>query len=403
MRAITRYACAAAALALSAGIATASERGIKVGVLTDMSGPFADITGRGSVVAAEMAVEYFGPTVLGRPITIISADHLNKADVGSSIAREWLDRDKVDVIMDVPNSSVGKSIQSLTRDKNRAFLITGGQLLDFTGFDCSPTSVMWSSDTYAISAGTGRALFKAGATDWFILTVDIAFGISVEETVTRIITGLGGTVRGAVRHPLNTQDSSSFLLRAQSSGAKVIALANAGTDTIRIIKQAREFGMTTGPQKIAALAFFTDDVHALGLETAQGTTLTESFYWDQTDETRAWSERFKARMGGKPPTSLQAGAYGALLHYLKSMAAAGTDDAKIVVAKMKEMPVNDFYTKNVRVREDGRILRDFYLFEVKKPSESKYPWDYYKLVSRIPADEAVRPLAEGKCPFVKAN
>lgn len=403
MIAMSRRKCAFGAAAFVAGAARASERGIKIGVLTDMSGPYADITGRGSVIAAELAIEDFGPTVLSRPITIVSADHLNKADVGAAIVREWIDNNRVDVILDVPNSTVGRSVQSLTREKNRVFLITGGQLLAFTGLDCSPTSVMWSSDTYAISAGTGRALFKAGGTEWFILTVDIAFGVSVEETVTKVITGLGGRVRGAIRHPINTQDFSSFLLTAQASGANVIALANAGGDTIRAIKQAREFGMAHGAQKLAALAFFTDDVHALGLDTAQGTILTESFYWDQTDETRAWSKRFMARMSGKPPTSLQAGAYGAVLHYLKAVAAAGTDDAKTVVDMMKATLVNDFYTKGVRIREDGRVLRDFYLFEVKTPSESRYPWDYYKLVARIPAEEAARPLAEGNCPFVKLN
>ncbi len=373
---------------------------VKIGVLSDMSSLYSDIAGPGSVVAAQMAVKDFGGKVAGKPIEIISADHLNKADVGSAIARQWFDQDHVDVIVDVPTSSIALSVQDIAKEKGKVFLISGAASSDLTGKACSPTGVHWTYDTYALAHGTGGALVKQGGDSWFFLTADYAFGHALENDTSAVVKAAGGKVLGAVNVPLNNADFSSFLLQAQASKAKVIGLANAGGDTINSIKQAAEFGIVAGGQRLAGLLVFISDVNSLGLAAAQGLVLTESFYWDQNDETRAWAKRFIAERG-KVPSMVQAGVYGAVTHYLKAIEAAKTDEGKAVVGKMRELPINDFMTKNGRLREDGRVERDMYLFQVKTPGESKYPYDYYKQLATIPAAEAFRPLSESACPLVK--
>jgi len=373
---------------------------VKIGVLSDMSSLYSDIAGPGSVVAAQMAVKDFGGKVAGKPIEIISADHLNKADVGSAIARQWFDQDHVDVIVDVPTSSIALSVQDIAKEKGKVFLISGAASSDLTGKACSPTGVHWTYDTYALAHGTGGALVKQGGDSWFFLTADYAFGHALENDTSAVVKAAGGKVFGAVNVPLNNADFSSFLLQAQASKAKVIGLANAGGDTINSIKQAAEFGIVAGGQRLAGLLVFISDVNSLGLAAAQGLVLTESFYWDQNDETRAWAKRFIAERG-KVPSMVQAGVYGAVTHYLKAIEAAKTDEGKAVVGKMRELPINDFMTKNGKLREDGRVERDMYLFQVKTPGESKYPYDYYKQLATIPAAEAFRPLSESACPLVK--
>jgi len=392
----------AAAGCLIGGTAQAqiSDDIVKIGVLSDMSSLYSDIAGPGSVVAAQMAVKDFGGKVAGKPIEIISADHLNKADVGSAIARQWFDQDHVDVIVDVPTSSIALSVQDIAKEKGKVFLISGAASSDLTGKACSPTGVHWTYDTYALAHGTGGALVKQGGDSWFFLTADYAFGHALENDTSAVVKAAGGKVLGAVNVPLNNADFSSFLLQAQASKAKVIGLANAGGDTINSIKQAAEFGIVAGGQRLAGLLVFISDVNSLGLAAAQGLVLTESFYWDQNDETRAWAKRFIAERG-KVPSMVQAGVYGAVTHYLKAIEAAKTDEGKAVVGKMRELPINDFMTKNGRLREDGRVERDMYLFQVKTPGESKYPYDYYKQLATIPAAEAFRPLSESACPLVK--
>ncbi len=387
-------------LAATAAQAQVSDDVVKIGVLNDMSSLYADIGGQGSVTAARMAVEDFGGKVLGKPIEIIFADHQNKPDVGANIARQWIDTDKVDVIVDVPTSSVALAVQQVTKEKKRVFLMSGPASSDLTGKSCSPYGIAWTYDTYMLANGTGTALTKAGGDTWFFLTSDYAFGHALERDTGDAVKAAGGKVLGAVRHPLNNADFSSFLLQAQASKAKVIGLANAGGDTINSIKQASEFGIVAGGQKLAGLLVFITDVHSLGLKVANGLVITGSFYWDQNDETRAWSKKYFAKTG-KMPTMTQAGVYGEVLHYLKAIKAAGTDDADKVLAKMREIPINDFMTKNGKIRVDGRVVRDAYLFEVKKPEESKYPWDYYKVLATIPADQVTRPLKDGGCDLVK--
>jgi branched-chain amino acid transport system substrate-binding protein len=394
---------AVAAFALTAGAASAqgiSGDVVRIGVMSDMSSLYADIGGPGSVAAAELAVKDFGGTVAGKRIEIVQADHQNKPDVGSSIVRQWIDNDGVDAIADVPTSSVALAVQQITKDKGKVFLMSGPASSDLTGKSCSPTGVHWTYDTYALAHGTGSALVKQGGDTWYFLTADYAFGHALERDTGNVVKESGGKVLGAVRHPLNTPDFSSFLLQAQASKAKIIGLANAGGDTINAIKQAAEFGIVAGGQRLAGLLVFITDVHSLGLKTANGLVLTEAFYWDQNDETRAFSKKFEAVMN-KKPSMVQAGVYGAVMHYLKAIDAIKTDDGKAVVDQMKKMPINDFMTKNGKVREDGRVMRDMYLFEVKKPEESKGPWDYYKQLAVIPAEEAFRPLKDGGCPFVK--
>jgi len=387
-------------LAATAAQAQISDDVVKIGVLNDQSGLYADIGGQGSVTAAKMAVEDFGGTVLGKKIEVIFGDHQNKPDVGANIARQWIDTDKVDTIVDVPTSSVALAVQAVTKEKKRIFLMSGPASSDLTGKSCSPYGIAWTYDTYMLANGTGSALTKAGGDSWFFITADYAFGAALERDTGEAVKAAGGKVVGAVKHPLNNADFSSFLLQAQASKAKIVGLANAGGDTINSIKQASEFGIVSGGQKLAGLLVFVTDIHSLSLKVTQGLVITESFYWDQNDETRAWSKKFFAKTG-KMPTMTQAGVYGEVMHYLKAIQAAGTDDADKVVAKMKATPVNDFMTKNATIRQDGRVMRDAYLFEIKKPDESKYPWDYYKLIATIPAAQAARDMKDGGCDFIK--
>jgi branched-chain amino acid transport system substrate-binding protein len=398
-------AAAAAVLGLAnAGAhAQGAPKPIKIGVMNDMSSVYSYLGGMGSVAAANMAVKDFGGKVLGRPIEVIYADHQNKPDIGAGIARQWFDEQGVDAIVDLPTSSVAIAVQQVAKDKGKVTLISNGGSSELTGKFCSPTGVHWTYDTYAMAHGTGSAVVKQGGTSWFFLTADYAFGHALQDDTAAVVKAAGGTVVGSVNVPLNNSDFSSFLLQAQQSKAKVIGLANAGGDTVNSIKQASEFGIVAGGQRLAGLLVFIMDVDSLGLKTAQGLLLTEAYYWDQNDATRAFAKRFEAAYNGKVPTSGQAGVYGAVSHYLKAMQAAGTDDALKVVAKMREIPINDFMTKNGHLREDGRVMRDMYLFEVKKPDESKYPYDYYKQLAVIPADQAYRPLSESECPLVKKN
>ncbi len=389
--------------ALGAGLAHAqiSDGVVKIGVLNDQSSLYADLSGQGSVVAARMAVEDVGAAAKGLKVEIISADHQNKADVGSSIARKWYEAEKVDVIVDVPNSAVALAVNQITRDMGKAFLNSGAASSDLTGKACSPNTVHWTYDTWALANGTGKAIVKTGGDSWFFLTADYAFGHSLEQNTEAVVLAHGGKVLGKVRHPLNTADFSSFLLQAQASKAKIIGLANAGGDTTNAIKQAAEFGIVKGGQNLAGLLLFLTDVHGLGLPTAQGLIFTEAFYWDANDKTRVWSKKFAERNRGIHPTMIHAGVYGAVLHYLKAVEALKSDDGAKVIAKMKELPTDDPLFGKGTVRADGRKVHDMYLFEVKKPAESKGAWDYYKLRATIPAAEAFRPLDKGDCPLVK--
>ena len=394
----------AAAFALSAGLAQAqvSDGVIKIGVLNDQSGTYADLAGPGSVVAARMAVEDFGAKKKGMKVEIVVADHQNKPEVGSSIARQWYDVDKVDMIVDVPTSSVALAVSQITKDKNKVLLVSTGASSDLYGKACTPNTIHWTYDTWSLANGTGSAVVKTGGKTWFFLTADYAFGHALERDTEAVVLKNGGKVLGKVRHPFPSSDMSSFLLQAQASKAKVIGLANAGADTINAIKQGAEFGIVKGGQQFAGLLVFLTDVHSLGLNTAQGLLLTESFYWDLNDQTRAFSKRFAKLHKGAMPTMGQAGVYSAVLHYLKAVEALKSDapGAK-VAAKMKELPTDDPVFSKGRVRQDGRKIHNMYLFEVKKPSESKGAWDYYKLRSTIPADQAFRPEKDGGCPLVK--
>jgi branched-chain amino acid transport system substrate-binding protein len=396
---------AACALAAHFGVASAQVSGdvVKIGILNDQSGPYADLGGKGSVTAAQMAADDFGGKVLGKPIQIVGADHQNKPDIASNIANQWIDTENVDVIADVPTSSVALAVQEITKNKNRVHLISGAASSDLTGKACSPTAVHYAYDTYALAKGTGGALVKEGGDSWFFITADYAFGHALEKDTSAAVIAAGGKVVGAVRHPFpGTTDFSSFLLQAQSSGAKVVGFANAGADTINSIKQAGEFGLVAGGQKLAGLLVFLSDVHSLGLKTAQGLVITDGWYWDRDDESRAWAKKFAEKNGGKMPTMVQAGVYSSVMHYLKAVDAAKTDEGKAAVAKMREMPINDFFAKNGKIREDGRMVHDMLLVQVKKPEESKGPYDYYKILTVIPGDEAFRPMkAEFGCPLVK--
>ncbi len=374
---------------------------IKIGVLNDQSGLYADLAGQGSVVAARMAVEDFGAEKKGMKVEVIFADHQNKADVGSAIARQWYDVDKVDLIVDVPNSGVALAVSQITRDKGKAFIVSSAATSDLTGKACSPNTIHWTYDTWALANGTGNALVKQGADTWFFITADYAFGHALERDVEAVVLKNGGKVLGKVRHPLNTQDFSSFLLQAQASKAKVIGLANAGGDTTNAIKQGAEFGIVKGGQNFAGLLVFLTDVHALGLQTAQGLVFTETFYWDLNDRTRAFAKRFAERNRGIHPTMIHAGVYAGVTHYLKAVEALKSDDGTKVIAKMKEIPTDDPLFGKGTVRADGRKIHPAYLVEVKKPAESKAPWDYYKIRATIPAEQAFRPIDQGECPVVK--
>jgi branched-chain amino acid transport system substrate-binding protein len=404
MKALKRTLVAAAVgglLAAGAAQAQISDNLIKIGVLSDMSSLYTDLAGAGSVAAARMAVEDSGIEKRGYKVEIVSADHQNKPDVGSAIARQWYDSDKVDVIVDVPNSGVALAVNQITKDKGKAFLAVGPGTSDLTGKACTPNTVHWSYDTWMLANGTGTALTKAGGDSWFFITADYAFGQALERDTTAAVTKAGGKVLGGVKAPLNNQDFSSFLLQAQASKAKVIGLANAGGDTTNSIKQAAEFGIVKGGQSLAGLLVFLTDIHALGLPTAQGLIFTETFYWDMNDQTRAFAKRFAAADKGIHPTMVHAGVYASILHYLKAVEALKSDDGTKVIAKMKEMPTDDPLFGKGSIRVDGRKIHPAYLVEVKKPAESKAPWDYYKIRATIPADQAFRPLADGGCPLVK--
>jgi len=399
MRIGTSLALVAAALFGTA--AQAQNVSVKIGVMNDMSSLYADISGPGAVTAAKMAVEDFNPAAHGMKVEIVSADHQNKPDVGSNIARQWFDVDHVDVIVDVPTSSVALAVSDVTREKNKVFLVSGAASSDLTGPKCSPNTVHWTYDTWMLAHGTGTALVKTGGDTWYFLTADYAFGHALERDTAAVVTAAGGKVLGGVKHPLNTQDFSSFLLQAQSSKAKVIGLANAGGDTINSIKQGAEFGITAGGQQFAGLLVFITDVNSLGLKTAQGLVLTETWYWDMNDANRAWTKRFQAERPGKFPSMVQAGVYSATLHYLKAVAATkSAADGKAVVSQMKALPTEDSLFGKGYIRPDGRKIHPAYLFQVKKPEESKYAGDVYNVRATIPAEEAFRPLKDGGCPMV---
>jgi branched-chain amino acid transport system substrate-binding protein len=391
------------AIALAAVAApAAAQTNVKIGVLSDMSSLYADLGGAGSVLATRMAIEDFGAAAKGLRVEIVSADHQNRPDVGSNIARQWFDRDNVDVIVDVPNSGVALAVNGVTREKNKVFLVSGAATSALTGEQCSPNTIHWTYDTWALANGTGRAIVQQGGDTWFFMTADYAFGHQLEADTTAVVRQLGGRVVGGVRTPLNAPDFSSFLLQAQSSRAKIIGLANAGGDTINSIKQAAEFGIVRRGQSLAGLLIFITDVHGLGLETAQGLVFTDAFYWDQNDASRTFAQRFQAQNRGIRPTMVHAGVYSAVTHYLKAIEAArSTADGKAIVDRMKAMPTEDPLFGRGSVRADGRKIHDMYLYEVKKPSESRGAWDYYKLRATIPAAQAFRPVNEGNCPLVR--
>ncbi len=393
----TRTLALAAALLASTGMTAFAQTPVKIGILNDQSGVYADFGGKWSLDAAKMAVEDFGGKVLDRPIEIVTADHQNKPDIATAIARKWYDTEGVDAIMELTTSSVALAVQDLSKERKKINIVTGAATTALTGKSCSPYGFHWAYDTHALAVGTGGALVENGGNSWFFLTVDYAFGHALEADTAKYVTSKGGKVIGSVRHPLNSSDFSSFVLQAQSSGAKVIGLANAGQDTINSIKQAAEFGVTQGgKQRIAALLFTLADVHGLGLKSAQGAVLTEAWYWDQNDETRAFGKRFMARMG-RMPNMVQAGTYSAVLSYLKAVKAAGTSDTEAVAKKMKELPVDDVFTKGGKVLANGSMVHDMFLFQVKTPEESKSPWDYYKQLSKIPGAQAFETVEESGC------
>jgi len=403
-RKVTSSLLAIAAVFAANSGASAQDKTAKIGVLNDQSGLYADVTGVGSTLAAQMAVEDSGLVAKGWKIEVLVGDHQNKPDIGVNIARQWFDRDKLDVIVDVPTSSVGLAVNNVVKEKNGVFLNSGSGTSDLSNSQCSPNTIHWAYDTYQLANGTGTALTKAGGDTWFFLTADYAFGTALERDTTNAVTKIGGKVIGSVRPPLNTPDFSSFLLQAQTSKAKVIGLANAGGDTINSIKQASEFGIVKGGQKLAGLLMFISDIHALGLPIAQGLNFTETFYWDLNDGTRAFAKRFQERMKNKSmPTTVHAGVYSSLIHYFKTLDAMGgnTHDGLKIVDKMKATPTDDTIFGKGTIQPNGRKLHPAYLFEVKKPDESKGPWDYYKVVATIPADQAFTPLDKSSCPLLK--
>lgn len=393
-------AVAGFAMAMAGSANAQAPAPIRLGVLNDQSSLNADVSGFGSVESARMAVEDIGGKVLGRPVEILYADHQNKPDVGSAIVRKWIDIDGVHAVVDGNNSAVALAVQDLIRENNRVFLMGGVATPAVTNERCSPNGFSWVFDTFSLASSTGRAIAAEGGKTWFFLTADYAFGHSLERDTSETVTTLGGKVLGSARVPINNADFASYLLQAQSSHAQVVGLANTGGDLINSIKQAHEFGLTKSGQRLAALLMFISDVHSLGLQFAQGLYLTTAFYWDYDDETRAFAKRFAARFKNRMPTMVQAGVYSAVSHYLKAMQAAGTDNADAVIAAMKKVPLKDFFARNARIRADGRVVHDMYLAQVKTPAESKGPWDYYKIIRTIPADEAFSPLSRSKCPLV---
>ncbi|MCP1783833.1 ABC transporter substrate-binding protein [Bradyrhizobium japonicum] len=380
--------------------ASAQQTPLKIGVLSDFSSVYSDIGGQGNVEATKMAIEDFGGQMFGKPIEMVAADVLNKPDVASTIARKWWETEGVDMIIDLPTSATALAVMELSKQYEKIMIVTDAASSDITGKSCSPYTAHWTYDTYANAHTVGGAIVKNGGYTWFFLTADYVFGHSVERDTGDVVKAAGGKVLGSVKHPLNTADFSSFLLQAQASKAKIIGLANGGGDTINAIKQAGEFGIVVGGQTLAAIVMFISDVHSLGLKLAQGLIITEAYYWDLNDKTRAFGKRFQERIK-RMPTMNQAATYSATLHYLKAVQAAGTKDTKTVMAKMRELPVKDAFTDNGILREDGRMVHSMFLFQVKKPEESKGPWDYYKLLAEVPADQAFRPLKDGGCPLVK--
>ena len=388
---------------LLATSATAQDGNVlRIGVINDQSGLYADLGGKGSVIAAQMAIDDFGGKVRGKSIELISADHQNKPDIAVNIVRQWFDNQNVGVVVDLTTTAVALAIRELAENRDKILIPSAGASSDLTGKYCSPNLIHWTFDSYALANVTIKALIKKGDDSWFFLTGDNSGSVAQEQDAMRFIKAGGGKVLGSVRHPLNTSDFSSFLLQAQSSKAKVIGLANAGADTVNSIKQAEEFGISQSGQKLATLLMFISDVHAMGLQNAQGLVFSTPFYWDANDETRAWSRRFMEKVS-RAPTMAQAGVYGAVTHYLKTIAATDETSGKAIVKKMKETPINDFMGKNVEIREDGRVMRDIYLVQVKTPKESKEPWDYYKILATVPANDAFRPLSEGGCSFISAK
>ncbi|MDD8022026.1 MAG: ABC transporter substrate-binding protein [Paracoccaceae bacterium] len=399
MKLFKKFAASASALALltSGASAEISDGVVKIGLLTDMSGTYSDVAGPGTVTAAEMAIEEFGGTVAGAPIVLVSADHQNKADIAANKAREWGDTEQVDAFAELVTTSVAMAVFEVAKQQNKIALVSGAASSPLTNEACIPTGLHWTYNTRALAVGTGSAVVKEGGDSWFFVTADYAFGEALQNDVSKVVEAAGGKVLGSVKHPFPASDFSSFMLQAQASGAKVIGLANAGGDTINAIKAAKEFGIVDAGQTIAGLLVFLSDVHALGLETAQGLQMTVSFYWDLNDETREWSKRFFEKTG-KMPTGIQAGTYSSVRHYLKAIEATGSDDTDTVVAKMREMPVEDMFSHGGVLRTDGRMVHDMYLAEVKSPAESSGPWDYLKIVRTIPGEEAFGPLSESTCP-----
>jgi branched-chain amino acid transport system substrate-binding protein len=400
---ISYFALVIACTTGNAQAQTKTESPVKIGILTDMSGLYSDISGPGSVVAAKMAADEFGGKILGQQIEFVQADHQNKPDVGSALAARWFDVEKVDVIADLATSSVALAVQEVARTRKRISIVATAGVSDLTGKACSPYGFHWTWDSFAQSKTLGKAVTEAGGNTWYLLSVDYAFGHTAQKEVTRFVEEAGGKVVGVVRHPLGSPDFSSFVLQAQASKSKVVALLNAGEDTVNSVKTAQEFGLVAAGQQLVAVVAFITDVRSLGLQAAKGLTIAEAFYWDRNDETREWSKRF-SDIRKAMPTSVQAGVYSSVRHYLRAVEAAGTKDPDAVSAKMRELPVDDMFSRGGKVRDDGRMVHDMYLFQVKTPDESKYPWDFYKLLRTIPGDEAFRPLSESDCPLVtKAN
>ena len=406
-----RIAFSAAAVLITAMVANfgyaqsgkISDDVVKLGVLTDLSGNYSEFSGPGTVTAVKMAIEDFGGKVLGKPIEVVVADHLNKTDTASTKAREWFDTQKVDAVIDLTNSAVAIAVSKLAYEKNRIAIVNAAMTEKVTNEECTPNTVHYVADTYAFANGTAKAMLDQGGDTWFILAADYAFGTLMLDRLTGTVNAAHGKVVGSAKHPLGAADFSSFMMQAQASKAKVIGLANAGVDTVNAMKSAQEFGITkSGKQSLVGLATTITDVHSMGLKTAQGLILTTPFYWDMNDETRKWSKRYYDRMK-KMPNMVHAGNYSSAMHYLQAVQAAGTDNAKEVMAKMRELPINDFFAKNGRIREDGRMVHSMYLMQVKKPEESKYPWDYYKLIKTLPASTVTIPVEQSKCPLLKKS
>ncbi|MGN6311917.1 MAG: ABC transporter substrate-binding protein [Xanthobacteraceae bacterium] len=387
-------------LAGGAALAQQSDQPLKIGVMTDFGSVYSDIGGAGNVEGAKMAIEEFGGTMFGKPIELVTADPQMKADIAANIARKWYEAENVDMIIDLPTSATALAAMEMSKRYEKIMIITDAASSDITGKSCSPYTAHWTYDTYSNAHTVGSAVVKQGGDSWFFITADYLFGHSIERDVSEVVKAAGGNILGSARHPLNTSDFSSFLLQAQASKAKIIGLANAGGDTINAIKQAAEFGIVAGGQKLAGIVMFISDIHSLGLKMAQGLIITEAYYWDQNERTRAFGKKFFERMK-RMPSMNQASTYSATLHYLKAVKAAGTRDTKAVLAKMREMPVRDAFTDNGYLREDGRMVHSMLLLEVKKPEESKYPWDYYKILAEVPGDQVFRPMKDGGCPLIK--